>query len=121
MGLFSTGTTIATVINRNYTDSEFTAAVMLREFVMLDNFVQIKPRFTEEEWEVLMQDLLSFYYDHENIAAQSIAWALRDLISNESAVTFIFTDNGILLHPDYDPDSKISLTDALWETIITFD
>lgn len=121
MGLFSTGTIIAKAINKNYTDIEFTAGVMLREFIVLDNFAQIEPRFTGEEWNLLTEEMLSFYYDHANITAQTVAWALRDLMSDEAAITFVFTENAITLHPDYDPDSTISLSDALWETIIAFD
>lgn len=121
MGLFSTGTAIAGVINRNYKDFEFTAGVILRELNAQEDFLQLKPRFTDDEWELIMQVLITFYYDHENIAAQTVAWALRDLISNEAAVTFTFTEDNIMLHPDYDPDNTIGLADALWETIISFD
>jgi hypothetical protein len=121
MGLFSTGTAIAQVIDRNYTDHEFTAAVIVRELIALENFVQLKPRFTENEWELIMGELLDFYYNYENIGAQSIAWALRDLIQNPRAITFKFTDEGILLHPDYDADSTIKFQDAIWEEIIAFD
>ena len=121
MGLYSTGTAIAGAINRNYKDFEFTAAVILRELIVRDDFIQIKPRFTDDEWEMIMQVLVTFYYDHENIAAQTVAWALRDLISNDAAITFVFAEDDIMLHPDYDPDNTISLSDALWETIIAFD
>jgi hypothetical protein len=121
MGLFSIGITIAKVIDRNYTDHEFTAAVMMRELITLENFFQLKPRFTDNEWELIMVELLDFYYTYENIGAQSIAWALRDLIQNARAITFKFTEDGIVLHPDYEPDSVIKFQDALWEEIIAFD
>lgn len=121
MGLFSIGITIAKVIDRNYTDHEFTAAVMMRELITLENFFQLKPRFTDNEWELIMVELLNFYYTYENIGAQSIAWALRDLIQNARAITFKFTEDGIVLHPDYEPDSVIKFQDALWEEIIAFD
>lgn len=121
MGLFSSGTAIAEHINRNYNDAEFTSGVMLRELITLDNFFQLKPRFTENEWELLMSECLDFYYKYENIGAQSIAWALRDLIQNSRAITFKFTEDGIILHPDYEPDSSIKFQDALWEEIIAFD
>jgi len=121
MGLFSIGVTIAKVIDRNYTDHEFTVAVMMRELITLENFFQLKPRFTDNEWELIMAELLDFYYKYENIGAQSIAWALRDLMQNQRAITFKFTDKGILLHPDHEPDSSITFQDAIWEEIISFD
>jgi hypothetical protein len=121
MGLFSTGTVIAQFIDRNYADHEFTAGVMLRELITLENFFQLKPRFTDNEWELIMAEMLDFYYKYENIGAQSIAWALRDLIQNARAIKFEFTEDGIVLHPDYEPDSVIKFQDALWEEIIAFD
>jgi hypothetical protein len=121
MGLYSIGTIIAQVIDRNYTDHEFTAGVMMRELITLENFIQLKPRFTDNEWELIMGELLDFYYHYENIGAQSIAWALRDLIQPNRPITFKFTDEGIVLYPDYDPDSSIKFQDALWEEIIAFD
>ena len=121
MGLFSTGTIIAQVIDRNYNSVELVAALMLRELITLDNFFQLKPRFTETEWDVIMAELIEFYYDNDTVAAQSIAWAFRDLIQNDRAITFKFTEEGIVLHPDYEPDSSIKLQDALWEEMIAFD
>jgi hypothetical protein len=121
MGLFSIGTTIAQVINRTYNNTEFVAAMMLRELISLDNFFQLKPRFTDNEWDMIMFELVRFYYDNEAVAAQSIAWAFRDLIQNNRAITFKFTEEGIILHPDYEPDNNIKLQEALWEEIIAFD
>ena len=121
MGLFSSGTIIANTIDKNYDNTEFIAAVMLRELFALEDFPKLQKRFTDTEWEMLISEMIDFYYSNEKIAAQSIGWAARDLIDNERAVTFNFTESGVMIQPDYEPDSAIKFQDALWEEIIAFD
>lgn len=114
MGLYSIGTIIANNINKTYKDKEFTSGVMMRELLALNNFDKLKHRFTDDEWDMIVDELLELYYN-STLAAQTIVWALRDLIAHERAITFQFTEDGILLHHDYEPDDTIDLRSAIYE------
>lgn len=120
MGLYKIGTIIANSINKNYKDNEFTAGVMIRELLALDNFDKLKYRFKDDEWEMILDELIDLYYN-STLAAQTIIWALRDLIDNNRAITFKFTEDGIVLHHDYEPDDTISLRSAIYEEAAIMD
>jgi hypothetical protein len=120
MGMYKIGNIIANNINKNYKDNEFTAGVMVRELLALDKFAQLKYRFKDEEWDMILNELLDLYYD-STLAAQTIVWALRNLIDNNRAITFKFTEDGILLHHDYEPDDTISLRSAIYEEAAIMD
>jgi hypothetical protein len=106
---------VAAQLETTYSDRELALVAILRELKAAEGFREkAEAIFTVEGFDAVLDDIIDTYYDLSRVSAQSLAWALMELLEDDNGYTFKLDENGYWrVHPDYEPDDSIFVYQAV--------
>jgi hypothetical protein len=106
---------VAAQLETTYSDRELALVAILRELKAAEGFREkAEAIFTAEGFDSVLDDIIDTYYDLSRVSAQSLAWALMELLEDDNGYTFKLDENGYWrVHPDYEPDDSIFVYQAV--------
>ena len=106
---------VAAQLETTYSDRELALVAILRELKAAEGLREkAEAIFTVDGFDSVLDDIIQVYYDLPRVSAQSLAWALMELLEDDNGYTFTVDENGYWrVHPDYEPDDSIYIHQAI--------